>query len=797
MTSDYFKVAWRNIIRNTGFASINVFGLSAGLTCAVLIYTLVSYHLSFDNFHGDLSRTYRLVTEVRGENPDYMYVVPQPLGKAFANDFDFTEKVARTRDYSSVIVSLPEEKDNNKFKEDNIVEFAEPAFFEIFNFPTVIGSSSAIKEPNTALITREYARKYFGSGDPMNKLIRVNSQGKTADFHIVGILKDLPINSHFKRQVYLSYENLKDYNAWYAGDKSWGSFSGGMQCFVKLKPNVTKEQVDTAMPQLVKKYYDEDAAAAFVFKAQPMSEVHYDTRFGATFSIRNVWTIALTALLILLIACINFVNLASAQVLNRTKEVGIRKILGSQRLYIFMQFIVETGMIAFASVVVACILSQLLLPMLNSMLQTKLAIHFFDQWELPTFLGATLIFVVIISGGYPAILMTRFEPLRVMKKQLSSSSGLSLRRVLITVQFVVSQALIICVIIIHSQMRYSVNTDLGYDKSAIVMISLPKGEIVKMKTLRDRLIALPGVKEVSLCFSAPASGTNVETSARYNDHVKDEPWDINMKQADDKYVSTFNLKLVAGRNLLPSDSAREFLVNETFVKKLGLASPEEVLGKTLSINGATMTARIEGVVKDFHQYSMHDEIKPTCISSDYAWFNNFAARVDMTQAQSILSEFSTMWNETYPDNVFSYQFLDDAIEQFYRTDTVIMQLAQIAAVVAIVISCLGLYGMVSFMAVRKTKEIGIRKVLGASVPSILWLFAREFTILIGIAFAIAAPLAWMTMNRWLDTFVYHINITPLSFVLAILGTIFIAIITVSYHSMHSAMANPARSLRPD
>jgi putative ABC transport system permease protein len=797
MTSNYFKVGWRNITRNTGFASINVVGLSAGLTCAILMYTLVSYHLSFDNFHGDLSRTYRFVTEEHGESPDYYYVVPQPLGKAFANDFDFAEKVARTRDYSTVIVSLPEEKDNKKFKEDNIVEFAEPAFFEIFNFPTVIGSAAAISEPNTALVTQEIAHKYFGSEDATNKVIRVNSLGKMVDFRIVGILKDFPHNSHFRRQIYLSYENLKDYSAWYASDKSWGSFNGGMQCFTKLKPNVTKEQVDAIMPQLIKKYYEKDVWDYYSFLLQPMSEVHYDTRFGASFSEKNVWTIGLAAFVILLIACINFVNLASAQVLNRSKEVGIRKVLGSQRLYIFMQFIVETGMIAVFSVVVACVFSQLLLPLLNGLLQTRLTIHFFDQWQLLVFLLATVMFVVVVSGGYPALLMTQFEPIKAMKQKLSISSGLSLRRVLITMQFVVSQALIICMIIIDSQMTYSVNTDLGYDKDAIVMISVPNENVVKMKTLRDRLLALPGVKDVSLCFSPPGSGSNVETTVRYGDHIKDEPWDINMKQADDKYVSTFNLKLVAGRNLLPSDSVTEFLVNETFVKKLGLASPNEVLGKMLKINGETMNARIEGVVKDFYTHSMHEEISPLCISSDYSWFRNLAAKVDMAQAQAILSQFNGIWNENYPNDIFSYQFVDDTIEQFYRNHTMIMKLVQIAAVVAILISCLGLYGMVSFMAVKKTKEIGIRKVLGASVPSIVWLFAREFAMLIGIAFAVAAPFAWMAMNKWLDTFVYHINITPLSFILAVLSTIFIAALTVSYHSMRSAMANPARSLMPD
>ena len=800
MTLNYFKIAWRNISRNTAFALINVIGLSLGLTCAIVIYTIVSHHLSFDNFHGDLGHKYRMVVYVENSSPYHSQWIPQPLGKAFANDFAFAEKVARTRDFSTVIVSLPEDKDNKKFNEEGVVEFTEAAFFEMFNFPMKVGSASELNKPNTALVTHSIAIKYFGVADAVDKVIRVTSRSGTADFRIAGVLEDFPANSHFTRQIFLSYENLKDYGAWYASDESWGSFNSGMQCFVELKPNVTKEQVDAALPQLVDKYYkkDDGSGETYTFLLQPMQEVHFDTKYGATFGEKNIWTLSITGFFMLVIACINFVNLATAQVLSRTKEVGVRKILGSLRIYIFMQFLVETGLIALFSVAVACVAAKLLLPSVSTLLSEKLSLHLVDQWQLPFFLVCVLVFVVIASGVYPALIMTRFQPASVLKQKFSGGGSLSLRRVLITAQFVVSQILIICIIIINSQMTYSLTADLGFTKDAMVMIPIPTRDVTKIKTLNARFAQVPGVQDISLCFESPgAAVSDVGTSVRFGDRTKDEPWDLGLKPADDKYVQTFGLKLIAGRNLLPSDSTTEFLVNETFVKKLGYSSPDDVLGKMLYANGATMNGRIEGVVKDFHTYSFHSETAPVSISMDYKWFRNFAVRLDMAQAQKTLAEFDRMWSETYPDNIFSYQFLDDRIEGIYREDTAMLTLVQVAAVIAILISCLGLYGLVSFMAVRKTKEIGIRKVLGAGVSGIVWLFAREFALLIAIAFIAAAPLAWYAMDGWLQGFVYHIDISPLSFVMAVAITLLIAAITVSYHSMRAALANPARSLRTE
>jgi ABC-type antimicrobial peptide transport system permease subunit len=393
--------------------------------------------------------------------------------------------------------------------------------------------------------------------------------------------------------------------------------------------------------------------------------------------------------------------------------------------------------------------------------------------------------------------MTRFQPVRVLKGNMQSGSNFSMRRVLIVAQFVVSQVLIISMVVIHTQMRYSENADLGFDKDAIVMIPIPNPDRMKMKTIKARFEQTPGVHEVSLCYEAPASQSAVFTGARLGGHTQDEMWEVSLKEADENFVSTFNMNIVAGRDLLPADTTREFLVNETMAKKLGFSSPEEILGKSLAVNGGTRHGTIEGVVQDFHSQSFHEVITPICIHIDYTRFRNVAVKIDLSQAQAAITSINRIWNETYPDLLFSYHFVDDTIAMFYESDNAVLRLVEAVALIAIIISCLGLYGLVSFMAVRKTKEIGVRKVLGASVRSILWLFGKEFALLIVVAFLAAAPLAWVAMDRWLQGFVYRIDISPATFALSIACTMIVATITVSYHSLRSALANPARSLRTE
>ncbi len=800
MFKSYFKIGWRNLKRNRGFAIINVVGLSLSIACAILIFKLVVYHLSFDNFHANTNRIHRIVSEFHYEVPEYTPGVPQPLGKAFLNDFSFAEKVARIRSFRTVKISLPDEKEDKKFQEENLVAFSEPTFFQIFNFPLVYGDQShLLTEPNTAIITQSIAKKYFGTEEALNKIIRINSFDVDVDFKITGILEDIPDNSHRKEQVYLHYTNLKDFNAKMASDDNWGSVSGSMQCFVLLKPDITRVLVDKAFPAFIKKYYDDEDEKVTVFKLQPLSDIHFNPIFGGSINKTYLFAMTLIGFFLVVTACVNFINLATAQALNRSKEVGVRKVLGSKRSNLFFQFMTETFLITSIALILGYGMAKLVLPFINALFKIQLSLTLLQQWQVPAFILTVLLFVVILAGSYPGFLLSRFHPVNALKRELSQKDvgGFSLRKVLIVTQFAISQMIIIDVLVIEGQMHYSKTLDLGFTQEATVMLPIPVSDMTKMNTLRARLEEVSGVERSSLCFEAPASSANSFTSVRFDNHVKDEPFEINLKDADDRYVSTFGLKLIGGRDLLPADSTREFLVNETFTKKLGYTSPYDVIGKKLSVNGGKLMGPIVGVVQDFYNNSLHEAISPICLMINYNRFKYCAVKMQVQYTPAALRELEKIWTAVYPDQVFAYNFVDERIAGFYTQDTVMLSLVKAFATIAIIIACLGLYGLVSFMTSKRTKEIGIRKVLGAGVHDILWLFGKEFMLLLSIAFVIAAPISWTTMNTWLQSFVYRIQVNPSSFLWAIACTLAAAAITVAYHALKSALSNPVKSLRSE
>lgn len=796
MIKNYFKLAWRNLNRNKAYAAINVIGLSLGIACGILIFTIVRFHLSFDTYHKNKDRVYRLVTVFHNETIEYNSAVPQPLGKAFRNDYAFAEKTARVVDYENTLISLPNEKEIKKFEEEQGVVFAEPDFFAILDFPLIKGNKeTALHQPNQSLITQKIAKKYFGSEDnAIGKTIRLNNK---IDFIVTGILKDIPANTDRRQEIYLSYVNLKDHNAWVASDSSWGGVYSGSQCYTLLKPSVTAAQVNNALPQTVKKFYPAEEVKEWEFKLQPLADIHFNADFDGYADKKYLWALAFIGLFLIITACVNFINLATAQALNRSKEIGIRKVLGSLRGQLFWQFIAETALITIVATILACAVATLVLPLLNNLIKSEMSLDF-SNWQLPAFLVLLSAMVTFLSGSYPGLILAKFQPVLALKSRLSQKhiGGFSLRRVLVVTQFAISQVLIIGTIVIASQMNYSKTSDLGFDKESIVMLPIPVKDKVKMNTLKTRISEVSGVEKVSLCFQAPAAGSNNNTDVRYDNRTEDEKWGINMKPADDKYISTFGLKLIAGRNIYPSDTIREFMVNETFVKKLNLHSPQDVIGKRLTING-DMTAPIVGVVKDFYAYSFHDNVPAICIMTRGRDYLNIGIKINSNNIKPALASFEKIWNETYPEYLYNYEFLDENVARFYQMDDIMLKLIQGFAFIAILIGCLGLYGLVSFMAVRKTKEVGVRKVLGASVGNVLWLFGKEFSRLLLLAFVIAAPLAWWAMNKYLQDFKYQIKIGPGIFLLAILATFIIAAATVGYRSVKAALTNPVKSLRTE
>lgn len=776
---------------------INIFGLGLGSACAILIFLLVRYHLSFDNFHADPDRIYRVVTEQHRDNISYSNYVPNPLGKVFREDYTFSEQVARVATFDQELISVNSGKEIKKFKEENGVAFTETAFFNIFNYPLLQGDiKTALTEPNTAILTERLAKKYFGSSNPIGKVLRVDNR---VDLRITGVLKNLPVNTDRETEIYASYSTLRTYEEWFARDDFWGGMSSAMQCFVRLKPGISLEQVEKVLSAYSTKYRA-NSKNVHHYKLQPLSDIHFDSRYGGVMEKKNLWALAFIGLALVITSGINFINLATALAVKRAKEVGVRKVLGGSRKQLFWQFITETGLLMTFAMVLAIGLTFMVIPYVNDWFNSQLSFNPIADRSLAIFIITLTLVITFFAGSYPGLILTGFKPVEVFQNKVTrwNVAGFNIRRVLIIFQFAISQILVISMIVISSQMHYARQSDIGFDKEAIVMLPIGSGSTATTNhTLKNRLSEIAGVKQVSLCFTAPTSHDDWNTDIGYDNRPENEPFKVSVKAGDEHYVPAFGLELVAGRNIFPSDSVREFLVNETFVRKLNLSSPEQVIGKTISVDGGEVKAPIVGVLKDFHDKSFHEDISAICIMPSYDLYNRFAVKVNPTNLKATLAGMDRIWSEVYPNEVYEHEFLDAQIGKFYETEETMLRWTEVFACIALFIGCMGLYGLVSFMAVQKTKEIGIRKVLGGSILQILWIFGKEFSVLILIAFLIATPLAGWLMSSWLQHFTYHIELSMWTFIPAIGATLIIAGLTVGYKSVAAALANPVKSLRSE
>lgn len=807
MIKNYFKTAFRNLWRNKNFTVINVAGLAAGIAVCLVIFLIIQFELSFDNFHGKKDRIYRILTQLHSEDGMRPTAgVPFPLPTAMHNDFASIKSTGVFSDGNDQII-ITDEKGNTikKFKEENGVFFAEPSFFEIFNFPLLSGEWQSLKEPNTAVITKETAERYFGDwqsaiGKTFKKANVGFSQNTGVLFKITGILAPIPANTDFQIRIVASYASLKDFT----GSTDWISTASNHGCYVLLPLGMTEKSFNEQLVTFSKKYKKDDIARN-IQVSQSLSTVHYDSETGnfirRTISKRLINTLWLIAAFILLIACVNFINLATAQAINRSKEVAVRKVLGGNRSQLKFQFFSETALIALGATVLAVILAILFLPLMKSILGLPLTFNIGENPMILVFLLAIAITVILLAGFYPAVLLSRFNPVTALKSKLSAgkTKGISLRRGLVVFQFVIAQGLIIGTLVIVKQMDYFRNRPLGFDKHAIVNVSFPEDSIsrTKIEYLRNKLLGIQGIKAVSFSFASPADEGNWSSDFKFDHAGKNTDWSANLKWADADYLKTYSLSLIAGRNVLPSDTAREFLVNETLLKRLGINTPEKALNKEINLWDGEMKGPIVGVIKDFNAVSLRNAMVPVLVTTRKDFYSKAGIKLTAENIPGILKKVEALWNETYPDFVYEAKFLDTKIENFYSQETKLSHLYKIFAALAIFLSCLGLYGLASFMAAQRIKEVGIRKVLGASVKSIILLFSKEFLVLIAIAFVIAAPLAWYYMHDWLQDFVYRISIPWWIVLMAGIIAVVVALLTISFQAIKAAIANPVKSLRAE
>ncbi len=794
MIYNYLLIALRNLRKNSTYSLLNVLGLGLSVACCILIFLLVHHHLSFDTYHKNADRTVRMVTDIHLETVTPFRGVPNPMSKALRTEYSFVEKTAMYAGRGEALISVPNVSGiPDKYKEEDQFAFVEPELFEILDMPLLQGDVSALREPNTAILTEKKARKYFGNTDAIGKTFRYDNE---VDFRVVGILRDIPDNTDYRNEILVSWATRNAMPQYAPYQDNWGGISGGNYCLALLQEGHSIAELDAAMPEFRKKYRHPDSELLFQYKPAPLNSMHLDTDYGGGDIEKSyLWALILIGIFLLITACVNFINMATAQALKRSREVGVRKSLGSTRGQLFWQFMFETSMIVAAAVVIGVAMARFSLPYLNAWMEEE--VHFSGPGILPLagFIAALSLIVIFLAGAYPGLVQARFQPVVSLRGQADGqkAGGFSLRRILVTTQFAISQILIIAAAVVTAQIQFARDADWGFRPGVVLTVPVP--ETTKMNTLREQITGIAGVKNVSLCYQPPASTSNNQTGVQFENRPEGEPWMVNHKPADANYVETFGLQLVAGRNLLPGDTTREFLVNETFVKKLNLASPEEILNKTVNIDGET--APIVGVVSDFHNWGLSQDISAISISTESKSYSTCAIELQQGNPALVLEQIKKVWELNYPDYYYECTFMDEQMAEFLKAESIIMQLIRIFAGIAIFIGCLGLYGLASFMVQRKTKEIGIRKTLGATVPGILWMFGKEYIRLIIIAFVIAAPVAWWAMNAWLENYIYRAPFGPGIFVIGLLATFFVALVTVGFQSVQAAVANPVKSLKSE
>lgn len=813
MFRNYFKIARRNLARNKSYTAINITGLAVGIAVCMVIFIIIRFQTSFDNFHAKKDRTYRMLTEFQYEGSgdiNYKTAIPFPMPVGLKTAFPQLEQVApifASHDDQLIVVDSKGNTEKD-FKEQHGVFYMDPSFFKIFDFPLLAGSYTSLKDPNNVFLTKETAEKYFGDWKAaMGRTIKLQMGGYMFEhgvdvLKVSGILATIPPNTDFQLKVVVSY------GTGFTGDylsqsHDWDGNVGGFGCYILLYPNVSADNFNRQLRAYCRKV--ESPGNNDTHFIQPLNAVHYDTRVSdysnKTISHQLLNVLWLIAAFILLIACVNFINLATAQAVNRAKEVGVRKVLGSSKAQLQTQFIAETFLIVISAVALAAVITMSALPSVGRLLELSLAFNIFSNPAIILFLLAVTIVVTALAGFYPSVVLSGFNPVNALKSKLTSNSGgISLRRGLVVFQFIIAQALIIGTIIIVRQMDYFMNQPLGFDKDAIINVPfrVDSLRLSKLGYLKKELLSVNGVQAVSFSSNTPVeNGADLWSIIKYNHAVKQTDFQVITKFADNDYVSAYKLPLIAGRNLLPSDTTREFLVNEALMKNLGIKNPEDILNKPMTTWHDQIKGTVVGVLKDFNDRSFRNDLAPLLITTDIAMYNQAAVKLTTTNLPSTLESVKNIFDKTFPDFVYEYKFLDEKIGSFYNQETQLAALYKIFAAIAIFLSCLGLYGLASFMAVQRVKEVGIRKVLGASAGNIVYLFSKEFIVLIAIAFAIAAPIAWYYMHQWLQDYVYRISISWWLFAAGGLAAIIIAVATISFQAIKAALANPVKSLRSE
>jgi putative ABC transport system permease protein len=808
MLKNYIKVALRNLWKSKGFSAINVIGLAIGLATCLLIILFVLDELSFDRFHKKADHIYRVDGDIQfGGNHFILAVAPDPMGPTLKKDFPQVEQYVRFREYGGIMIK----KGNENVRENRVI-YTDSTLFDVFSLPVVDGDpTTALKEPKSIVITESMARKYFNQTQVVGKSLHLDNKDH---YKITAVIKDMPAQSHFSFDFFLPLAQADE-----SRENNW--ISNNFNTYIVLKEGADPKALESQFDALVDKYVGPQVKEILNINLEefkrignfdrysltPLTRIHLHSNktseLGINSSIQYVYIFSAIALFILMIACVNFMNLSTARSSNRAKEVGIRKVMGSLQINLIKQFLTESILISAIASVLALLIAWLLLPYFNQLSAKEISLSFFAQpWLLPAMVGMVLV-TGLLAGSYPAFYLSAFQPIQVIKGKLSTGFKSSwLRSSLVVFQFAISIILIIGTIVIYNQLHYIQSRNTGFDRDQVLILHDTYPPNNQVKAFREEITRLPGVVNVTMTGFLPTSEWRND-SPIFSDPTLDQKKAVSMQNwyVDDQYIPTLNMKMATGRNFskdFPTDSTG-VIINEAAAKLLGFTDP---LNKNLyrvnnfSNKSDMTTLHIIGVVKDFNFNTLRQQVTPMAL---FLGDNHgkTAVRFNTNAITALLSQIENKYKAIAPGQPFNYSFMDEDFNNLYRAEQRMGRISLTFSLLAILIACLGLFGLVAYAAEQRTKEIGIRKVLGATVSNITTMLSVDFLKLVSISAVIAFPLAWWAMNSWLNDFAYRTGISWWIFVIAGLLAMLIAIVTVCFQAIKAALANPVNSLRSE
>ncbi len=814
MFLNYFKVAFRNLSRTKGYTLITLSGLAIGITACLLAFLYIQDELNYDRFNEKSERIFRIATHMVREGREINFIgAGSPAAKTMMEEFPEIENAVRFRDEGSVKVQVGA----SVFREGKVI-YSDPSFFDVFSVPLLKGDRGAVlKAPRTVVLSRTTAEKYFGSTDPVGKMLRIDDQ---ADWQVSGIFADIPRTSHFHFDLIVSFSTLDLTTI--PTMSSWMSFN--FQTYLLLRPGASASDLEAKLPLLfathlapeIKQFmgtslddFMTKAKMKLDYSLQPLAAIHLRSNYdGGEFEpnsdIKYIFLFSAVSLFILILAIINFINLSTARSISRAKEVGLRKVLGSFRLDLVKQFLTESLVLCLLAMAIACLLTVIVLPLFNSLTAKELAVSALANPAAIAVIMALTLLVTILAGAYPAFLLSAFRPAAILRGHAGSATGKGrLRRGLVVFQFAVSAVMIIGTLVVFRQLHYIQYKKLGFDKEHVLILRQCHLLGSHAETLKQEVMRIPQVASATLSSFLPVPSARARLPIARSDNPNPrQAFPVSFWRIDEDYIDTLGMKIVAGRNFSAQlgGEARAILINQAAVRHFGLKKP---LGQTLIMMdmdaekpGAMVQVpcTIIGVVEDFHYESLREAIAPLVLRREQSR-GNLVMRLKPGPIASVIKTLKGKWTALLPGEPFEYAFLDESFDALYTSEMRIGRIFAVFAALAVLIGCLGLFGLASFSAAKRTKEIGVRKVLGATAREMALLLVRDYVMLVTLANLIAWPVAYYLMQRWLQNFAYRTSLSITLFIFSGLLGLAIALLTVGYQAVRAARANPVDSLR--